>query len=386
MKHIVITFVLAVTASSLAAGQSRTKRSAPAPQAVKYHATVDENEAVFTFPLVPTQRYEWCPGGLQYAWTVKIHSENQDFEFGYFMFTAMGASPCGRGNIQKLLREGQFSLYKQNDGSGAMITGVAEGRFVTYEDNFSDEFLSEKTIVSGLASQNQLTIKLSGAKTIQLLFADRPKYLTFESQILEKKKSMNVPVTYASKFPSTRTNSVTGNTAKQAATCMTKEQAGELVKQLVPDHVITYQLSGNLIYQRLSLADMKRYYPVSYLLYERGYLAMQDNGYSVSQPLTPKGQRLVAQYRRDTDVPQEADLPFATKTLVSVDKVTCVGNKMRIDSTYKVQPTQTALDVAGTDIYRVKPFDRPWKVGIEFTHSNGAWNLPKNLNLSPGIE
>lgn len=154
----------------------------------------------------------------------------------------------------------------------------------------------------------------------------------------------------------------------------------------MPDAVITYQLSGNLIYQGQALSDMERYYPVAYLFYQKGYLAMKDNGYSVTQPLTTKGQNLIERYRRDTDVPQEADLPFARKTLVSVDGIICVGKRMRIDTTYKLQPTQTVLDILGTDIYSVKPFDKPWKVGIEFANRNGTWSLPERFNLSPSIQ
>lgn len=386
MRYVVIIFLLAASTFSSAVGQSRTRRSSPAAQTSKYHATVDENEAIFTFPLVPTQKYEWCPGGLQYAWSVKIDAGNEHFELGYFMFTAMGASPCGQGNIQKLLREGQFSLFRQNDDAGTQITGIVDGRFATYGENYSDEFLNEKTIVSGFATPNQLTIKVSGPKTVQLLFATRPQQLTFESQLLEKKKSVSVPITYRSSPLSAQTASVTNDRAMQAGACLAKEQAAELIKQLVPDDVMTYQLSGNLIYQRTTLADMKRYYPVAYLFYQKGYLAMQDNGYSVTQPLTAKGRRLVEQYRRNAGIPDEAELPFATKTMVSVDKVTCAGKKMRIDTTYKLQPTQNVLDILGTDIYSLQPFDKPWKVGIEFTNRDGTWSIPERFNLFPNIQ
>jgi hypothetical protein len=385
MRYVVIIFLLAGSTFSSAVGQSRTRRSSAAAQPAKYHASVGDNEAVFTFPLRPTQKYEWCPGGLQYAWTVTIETDNQQFELGYFMFTAMGASPCGRGSIQKLLREGQFSLFKQNDGAGSLVTGVVEGGFVTHEDSYSDDFLTEKTVVSGFAGPNQLTIKLSGPKTIQLLFANRPQHLTFESQILDKKKSLNIPITYQSRTASTQTTSVANDAGKGPVKCMANERAGELVSKL-PDEIITYQLSGNLIYQGQSRSDMERYYPVMYLFYLKGYLTIEDNGYSVTQPLTPKGTRLVEQYRRGTGVPGEADLPFAKKTLESIDKVTCVSNKMRIDVTYNVQLTQNSLDILGTDVYRVTPFDKPWKVGIEFTNRNGTWSLSQRSSLSPNIQ
>jgi hypothetical protein len=387
MKELILAFVIAVNVPCYVAGQVRAKRPVPAPLATGYHATVGENEAVFTFPLPPTQIYEWCPGVLQYAWTVKVNSDNQNYEFGYFMFTAMGASPCGRGNIQKLMREGQFSLFKQNDGAGSVITGVTgEGRFATYEDRYSDEFLAEKTDVSGFAGRNQITIKLSGPKAVRALFASRPRYVTLESQILEKQKSVSVPVIYASKIPHTGAAPVTAKTAKQAGTCMSKGQAEELVKQLVPNDEITYHLSGNLIYQRLSLADVRRENPMDYLFYEKGYLEMRDDGYSVLQKLTPRGQRLINQYGRENGIPDEADIPIATKTLVSVDKVTCAANKMRVDVTYQVLPTQNALNMLGTDIYRTKPFDRPWKVGVEFTNGDDTWSLRKNFSLYPSFQ
>ena len=384
MKKLILAFVIAVNVPYYTAAQDRVRRPAPAPQATGYHATVGENEAVFTFPLPATQIYEWCPGGLQYAWTVKVNSDNQNYEFGYFMFTAMGASPCGRGNIQKLMREGEFSLFKQNEGAGSAITGVTgEGRFATYEDRYSDEFLAEKTDVSGFAGRRQITIKLSGPKAVRALFANRPRYVTLESQILEKQRSVSVPVVYASKISHTGAAPVTAKTAKQAETCMSKEQAEELVKQLVPGDEITYRLGGNLIYQRLSLADVRREKPMDYLFYKKGYLEMQDDGYSVFQKLTPRGQQLVNQYGRESGISDEADIPIATKTLLSIDKVTCAANKMRVDVTYQVLPTQKALDMLGADIYRTKPFDHPWKVGVEFTYGGGTWSLRKNFSLYP---
>ena len=69
---------------------------------------MSENEAVFTFPINPQKQYEWCPGGLQYAWNVSAQNGNDNFEFGFSLFTAMGASPCRKGNFLDLLREGEF--------------------------------------------------------------------------------------------------------------------------------------------------------------------------------------------------------------------------------------------------------------------------------------
>lgn len=379
MKRMCIPFLLVLCASSFVAGQSRVRRPTPAPGA-NYQATVNDNEAVFTFPISPTVKYEWCPGGLQYSWTIKINSNNQDFELGYFMFTAMGASPCGQGNIRKLLREGQFSLFRQSGESGSLITGVTEeGRFATYEDNFSDDFLAEKTVVSGFVSGNKLIIKVSGAKTLQLLFANRPQYITFESQILEKKRSTTVPVTYTANYLSAINSSPQGRpTNSQAPACLTVNEAKDLINELIPNEPIRYRLSEAVTYKPItSIAEVRQWYPVTYLFYQKGFLRMEDNGY-VFHFITSKGQNLNAQY--------PDGFPIATKVLISVNKVSCRGKKLRIEAAYKINPTQSAIDSLGREIYAVKPFNQPWKVGVEFTYQNGKWNLQENFYLSPVID
>jgi hypothetical protein len=313
---------------------------------------------------------------------VKVKPNNQDFEFGYFMFTTLAEAPCGRGNIQKLLREGQFSLFRQADGSGSLITGLTEeGRLATYEDNYSDDFLAEKTIVNGFASQNKLTIKLSGAKILQILFAHQPKYVTFTTQILESKKATGVPVTYTSKFLSAKTASLQDSNIKnRTAICLSPEDAENLINEIVPNDLIRDDISerGNQAYRQLNLVDIKQAFPITYLYYQKGYLKLEYNGYSSFSSITSKGQQLNNEY--------PDGFPFATKTLVSINKISCVGKKMRVDITYKVSPTETALEVLGRDVYAVKPFSQLWKVGIEFAFENGAWHLlTENFSLSPWI-
>jgi len=216
MKHLFIAFVLIITTSYFVAGQRKPKKSTFVPQTVKYQAVVDKNEAVFTFPLKPSQRYEFCSRGLRYVWSVEVNSDSQDFEFGYFLSPKWEFSSCGQGNIQKLLRKGQFSLFKRKSEDTSteytVVTGLTAEGFVTY-DNFSDESLIEKPIVSGFASSNKLTIKLSGTKSLQLLFANQPKYLNFTTQTLENNKNVSVLVTYTAKFlsakkPSTQNDNV----------------------------------------------------------------------------------------------------------------------------------------------------------------------------------
>jgi hypothetical protein len=140
---------------------------------------------------------------------VEVNSGNQDFEFGYSMSPKWGASPCGQGNIQKLLRKGQFSLFKRdsedNSTQYTLVTGLTREGFITYDNN-ADVSLVEKPVVSGFASPNKLTIKLSGTKSLQRLFANQPKYLTFTSQLLENKKTESVLVTYTAKFLSAKTH------------------------------------------------------------------------------------------------------------------------------------------------------------------------------------
>lgn len=364
-----------------AAGQRRTQRSTFSPRAGEYHATVDQNEATFTIPLVSRQKYQWCPGGLQYAWTIKVKANNQEFEFGYFMFTAQGAAPCGEGNLQKLLSEGQFSLFRHSDQSDSLITGVTEeGRLATYEDNYSDDFLAEKTVVSGLPSQNKLILKVSGIRTLQFLFANRPKYVTFETRTFEKTQSVTVPVTYTANHPSAINSSPQRRVIKTQTqtTCPTLDEAKDLINELIPDDAIRYQLGEAVTYKPIeSLAEVKQNFPLAYLFYQSGFLRLEERGY-VFQFITDQGRRLNAQY--------PAGFPLGTKSLTSVNKVSCKGNKLRVEVTYRVNPTQATLDMLGRDIYAIRGFSEPWKVGIEFTYINGNWELPDNLYLSPNNE
>jgi len=363
-----------------AAGESRTQKLTSKSPA-GYHAAVDQNEAAFTFPLVSTQKYQWCPGGLQYAWTVKVKANDQEFEFGYFMFTAQGAAPCGEGNLQKLLSEGQFSLFRHSGGSDSLITGVTEeGGLATYEDNYSDDFLAEKTVVSGLPSQNKLILKVFGIRTLRFLFANRPKYVTFETHTFEKKESISVPVTYTANHLSAIDSSAQRRVVKMQTprTCPTLDEAKDLINELIPDDPINYQLAEAVTYKPIeSLAEVKQNFPLAYLFHERGFFRMEERGY-VFQFITDQGRRLNAQY--------PGGFPLGTKSLTSVNKVSCKGDKLRVEVTYRINPTQAALDMLGRDIYAIRGFSEPWKVGIEFTYGNGKWNLPANLYLSPNNE
>jgi uncharacterized protein YecT (DUF1311 family)/transcription elongation factor Elf1 len=144
-----------------------------------YQAIVDEKEAVFTFPINPQRQYEWCPGGLQYAWNVEVRNNSNNYEMGFSLFTSMGASLCGKGDLRALLNAGQFDVWKITEDRGTIVPDLK----IEYK-------LS--------TNEKALTIKLTDKEAIKLIFSNQPKDVVFKSQILEKKSSVKVPVEYTS--------------------------------------------------------------------------------------------------------------------------------------------------------------------------------------------
>lgn len=142
-------------------------------QANGFKATISQSEAAFEFPLDPNYEYSWNSGGLTYAWNVKTASPK--CELGFFLFTAQGAGVTEEGDINKVLEAGQFSVF-----CGGRIRNDMK--------------------VSGFASEakDKLTIVLTGAKSIKLLFGTKPKYVTFERvlELFEKPKVTRVAVAY----------------------------------------------------------------------------------------------------------------------------------------------------------------------------------------------
>lgn len=142
-----------------------------------YKAVVSQHEAAFTFPINPQKQYEWCPGGLQYAWNIKARNGKDGFEFGFSLFTPMGASPCGKGNFTALLNEGQFDIWKVKKGGSSVVPGFKIDHAVSGDGRL-------------------LTIRLKDKKVIDLIFSKKPKHVIFQSQVLERKSSKKVPVVY----------------------------------------------------------------------------------------------------------------------------------------------------------------------------------------------
>ncbi|HQU84322.1 MAG TPA: hypothetical protein PKY59_14390 [Pyrinomonadaceae bacterium] len=163
MKYIFYVFVL-IFALSL-----------PALAQKSFQAAVNDDEAVFTFPLNPKQEYEWSSGGLTYQWSLIVTNNRKRYEFGFFLYTPQGASSDESGDINALLEAGQFSVWSGNK-------------------------VLDTVSVSGYANQNKdkLTIKITDKKSIQLLFSGKPKFVTFSTvlELFEKPKNVKVPVKY----------------------------------------------------------------------------------------------------------------------------------------------------------------------------------------------
>lgn len=147
----------------------------PASAQKNFQAVVNDNEATFTFPLNPNQEYEWASGGLTYQWSVIVTNNRKRYEFGFSLYTAQGASPTETGDINALLKAGQLSVW-----SGTKVL-----------DNVKVEGYASK-------AKDKLTIKITGRKSIQLLFSSKPKYVTFSTllELFEKPTNVRVPVKY----------------------------------------------------------------------------------------------------------------------------------------------------------------------------------------------
>lgn len=149
---------------------------AAAKDLTEYQATISEKEAVFTFP-IKQDHYEWCPGGLQYTWNVKIENNRTDFELGFYLFTAISASPCEKGNFSALLQAGQFNFFKVTRKESSVVSNAE---------------INHRASEKG----KNLEIIISDKKTINLLFSSKPKNAIFQSQILNKKITKKAPISY----------------------------------------------------------------------------------------------------------------------------------------------------------------------------------------------
>lgn len=138
---------------------------------------INGSEAILVFPIKTRKIWEWHSGGLQYTWHAKITNNQINYEFGFYLFEPMGATPSGNGTFQQLLKEGQFSVWENKSESVSVVEGArVEGTF--------DQ------------SRQTLSIRLIGAKWVQMLFSQKPKYCICYSYIQGKTRSIKLPIVY----------------------------------------------------------------------------------------------------------------------------------------------------------------------------------------------
>lgn len=143
-----------------------------------HRAFVTSDAAEFYFPISRTKLYEWCPGGIAYSWTVTFRNKRKTFEFGFFLFTAMGASPCETGNLSEMLNAGQFSVFEGAGKSRAVVPHIRVEHHITPDGR-------------------ALKIRISGSDNIGLMFSERPRTVIFSSIVGGKAApKQKVPVTY----------------------------------------------------------------------------------------------------------------------------------------------------------------------------------------------
>ncbi|MEK6284004.1 MAG: hypothetical protein AABN95_26950 [Acidobacteriota bacterium] len=182
MKYIASILFSILIISAPSPGQNSTMRT---NSVGRYRADVGTNVATFVFPLGSGQTYKWSAGGLTYMWSITVNNNRRNYEFGFSLFTPMGATPEESGGIHALLQAGQCSVWEIARG-GASVVGGATAECVVGED------------------QRSLTVKLSQANSIQLLFSSTPRFVTFRKQLgrFVKPSSVRVPVKYSAAAPS----------------------------------------------------------------------------------------------------------------------------------------------------------------------------------------
>ena len=167
---------LAKVPGSSASRLARSSSAASGNPTGPYVAVVNEAAATFTFPYPQSRRFEWCPGGLQYGFEVAT----PQYQFGFTLFTAMGASPCGEGNLQEMLNAGQTDAFRlQRDGGGESVPG-------------SDTSIS----IRADAQRRSLVVSVSGAPMVRRLLSGHPATVEFTMTTPAGEVKRRVPVQY----------------------------------------------------------------------------------------------------------------------------------------------------------------------------------------------
>jgi hypothetical protein len=150
-------------------------------QADPYSAFVSPTEARVVFSVPVVAEWEWCRPetgnpDLEYRWTATVQNGEQVYTFGFYLFKCLRSGPT-RGTFDTLLRAGQM-------GVAEVVPGVG-GRFLP------DAQVGAET------STTQLTLVVKDAKTLRLLFSERPLHVTLRMQRPgEPEMIRDVPIIY----------------------------------------------------------------------------------------------------------------------------------------------------------------------------------------------
>ena len=167
-------------ASGSAAAGVRGAQAAAA--SAGYTATVKRDEARFTLPVPQRAVWRWRradprESAREYAMSVSVKNEGQEYTFGFFLWKPRRAAAEGRGGLSELLDDGQESLFARTV-AGHMVIVRDAGVKVRHD--------GERVII---------TVK--GRKNVARLFSGRPAEVTFETVLPEAPPStQTVPVTY----------------------------------------------------------------------------------------------------------------------------------------------------------------------------------------------
>ena len=145
-----------------------------------FTARVTSTGARFVFPLANRPTWEWnrptTPDNhAEYMWAVQVDNGGRAYEFGFYRFKFAGAKPA-RGSLGDLLFTGQQTVAER---SGPQASVLAEAR------------------VSVTEERGRLVVGVEDAKTLQLLFSDRPRRAVFRIEVSgEKGVTREVQVEY----------------------------------------------------------------------------------------------------------------------------------------------------------------------------------------------
>jgi hypothetical protein len=170
-----------VVGMALAASANASFFQALAAQANPYSAFVSPTEARIVFSVPVVAEWEWCRPetrnlDLEYRWTATVQNAEQAYDFGFYLFKCLRSGPT-RGTFDTLLRAGQIGVAEVLPGIG--------GRFLRDAE------------VGAETSTTQLTLVVTDAKTLRLLFSERPMRATVRVQLPgEPEMIREVPIIY----------------------------------------------------------------------------------------------------------------------------------------------------------------------------------------------